>query len=662
MENVNSFDIFDTLLARNVKTPTDIFNIIETKFPYPNFKDIRLKAQSISNNTSENIYYHFKLLTNETHEMINKLRKFELQTEMENTIPIVSNILKIRYGDIIVSDMYLSHDEIISLLNYHSINPNIKLYVSPGGKSDGTMWSKLTKQYVINNHIGDNKHSDIIMPSKFGIKGIYTEIHIFSRLEEILLEKERDLTIFLRRFRLMNPYNETSLEYKIYDYQIKYNIPLLLFMCKKLYNILVEENRHKVLFLSRDGCLIYKLFSFLYPQFTSYYFYSSRVINNNYTDEYVNYLKEIYNVNDCLLFDLHGSFSSGRKLFMNTFGCLPRIFIFDLSCNEMYYDKISYITHKSNIIETFNQDLIGTLIDYKYNKPINIPTETPLRYIKIMHNTVEEFIKYTTDKSIIIDSPLFDNDDFWKQYYENVVINVPVIFYNLFQHHGRTLTKLANKYECDKGNQSYCAHNYTIKYQEIISELLYQNLRSNNLNNMDLLEIGLNSFIKNDIPSLMMWNEYFNNNINITGFDIDISLLKFKYLLDNINIVIGDQSNIDSLSQLKTKTYDIIIDDGYHASKHQIITFKTLWSIVKSGGVYIIEDLHYQPEVETCIKTKYLFEQWKQGNWIESEYIQNDDIQKIKEEIESINFYDSCSKNWGDSVRNAFVYIKKNKM
>ena len=34
MNEVTSFDIFDTLLARTVENPTDIFDIIEKNFPY----------------------------------------------------------------------------------------------------------------------------------------------------------------------------------------------------------------------------------------------------------------------------------------------------------------------------------------------------------------------------------------------------------------------------------------------------------------------------------------------------------------------------------------------------------------------------------------------------------------------------------------------------
>jgi hypothetical protein len=156
----------------------------------------------------------------------------------------------------------------------------------------------------------------------------------------------------------------------------------------------------------------------------------------------------------------------------------------------------------------------------------------------------------------------------------------------------------------------------------------------------------------------MLWNDYFNRNINITGFDIDSRFLNFNKI-DNVDIKIGDQSNETDLLQLKDKYYDVIIDDGYHATKHQQITFKTLWSNIKPGGYFIIEDLHYQPYIENVMKTKELFENWKNNNWVDTEYITSNEIELIRKDIDSIHFYDSKSTLWGDSVKNAFVYIKK---
>jgi hypothetical protein len=302
----------------------------------------------------------------------------------------------------------------------------------------------------------------------------------------------------------------------------------------------------------------------------------------------------------------------------------------------------------------------GSLVDFKNNTPIHMPTETPLKYIKVMHDTMDQFISYISDKTIITHSAIFENDDFWKDYYINVVKKVEIICNNISGHDANMLTALANKYSSDKGNTYKCAHYYTLKYQEIISQILQEKVICQNYENMNLLEIGLNRDDTTSIPSLMMWNDYFNKNIHITGFDIDPNFTKFIGQNDNIEIVIGDQSNQNDLAKLKTKNYDIIIDDGSHISQHQQISFKELWESVKPGGYYVIENLHYQPIEETCVKTKYMFEQWKTGNWMETEYIKNENIQKIQKEIDSIQFYNSQSTLWGDKINNTLVYIKKN--
>lgn len=656
MREINSFDIFDTLLARTVENPTDIFDIIEKQFPYNNFKNLRLQSQNQSNDTMDSIYDEFKKITNESDENLKKLREFELTTEMENTIPIFSNISKIKDGDIFVSDMYLSSNEIRKLLDYHNINKNTELFVSSGGKRDGTMWEDLIQKYKINSHYGDNYHSDIMMSSRYGINGIYTESHKFTSFESHLIQNnEFELCKQIRKFRLANPYDENTIEYEIYERQISFNIPTLLFICNKLNEILINENRNTVLFLSRDGCLLIKLFSHLYPQYKSIYLHSSRIINIDYNDDYISYLKKNYDKDSCILFDLHGSFNSGRQLFTSVFGHLPRIFIFDISYIQNYYSGMTYITNHSNKIEEFNQDYKGTLVQFIDNDDIRAPTEHPIKYIDLIHSIFDSFVKYFDVN--LKNNSIFNDNDFFKKYYIETICNSKPILTNQFDF--MNLTQLANKYNSDKGNQFLCAHHYTPMYEQIFNDILNTKLNKKDFSTFDLLEIGLMiPKAQESIPSLMMWNDFFNNNINITGFDIDTRFLKFNGG-QNINIKIGDQSNEHDLLQLKDKNYDVIIDDGYHASKHQQITFKTLWQNVKPGGYFIIEDLHYQPISESCVKTKELFENWSKDNWMETEYINSDEIQIIKKDIESIEFYDSKSTRWGDAVKNAFVYIKK---
>ncbi len=101
-----------------------------------------------------------------------------------------------------------------------------------------------------------------------------------------------------------------------------------------------------------------------------------------------------------------------------------------------------------------------------------------------------------------------------------------------------------------------------------------------------LLEIGVG-----DGGSLYMWKEYFSSG-HIVGIDIDPSKKKFQG--EGIEIYIGDQVNSDFLKEIEGKygQFDIVIDDGGHQMKQQITSFKTLFPLLREGGVYVIEDLH----------------------------------------------------------------------
>ena len=46
--DIISFDIFDTLITRKVYSPEDIFSIIDEHFKIKNFKENRIKADSVA--------------------------------------------------------------------------------------------------------------------------------------------------------------------------------------------------------------------------------------------------------------------------------------------------------------------------------------------------------------------------------------------------------------------------------------------------------------------------------------------------------------------------------------------------------------------------------------------------------------------------------------
>ena len=145
-----------------------------------------------------------------------------------------------------------------------------------------------------------------------------------------------------------------------------------------------------------------------------------------------------------------------------------------------------------------------------------------------------------------------------------------------------TLNSIGLKYNTDKA----FLHNFCNFYEQNLNE-----------NVLKLWEIGIL-----DGASLQMWSEYYPN-AEITGFDIeDKSSLE---LHNNVNVQLLDQGDKQQLEKLanENKNIDIIIDDGSHIINHQIMTFELLFNSLKSGGQYIIEDLHTSTDLH--IKGNY---------------------------------------------------------
>jgi len=102
-----------------------------------------------------------------------------------------------------------------------------------------------------------------------------------------------------------------------------------------------------------------------------------------------------------------------------------------------------------------------------------------------------------------------------------------------------------------------------------------------------MLEIGVSQG-----GSLQMWKHYFGSKVKIYGIDIDPKCKQFEE--ENVEIFIGSQSDRTFLRGIKAKipAVDILIDDGGHTMKQQIVTFEELFDHIKEDGVYVCEDLH----------------------------------------------------------------------
>lgn len=137
------------------------------------------------------------------------------------------------------------------------------------------------------------------------------------------------------------------------------------------------------------------------------------------------------------------------------------------------------------------------------------------------------------------------------------------------------LDRLAVEAGADK---STLFHNYTEVYADYFGKIRDRKLT--------FLEIGIY-----EGASVKLWEKYFPN---ADLHFIDITPAYIKYSSDRSKYHFIDQTDRSGLQAMASAygPFDIIIDDGGHTMEQQLTSFQELFSHVKSGGMYIIEDLH----------------------------------------------------------------------
>src|SRR5262245_25644812 len=106
----------------------------------------------------------------------------------------------------------------------------------------------------------------------------------------------------------------------------------------------------------------------------------------------------------------------------------------------------------------------------------------------------------------------------------------------------------------------------------------------------------------------------------------------------------------------------VIIDDASHASHHQQISLACLFPRLSTGGLYFIEDLHYQPphlEVENVPKTRYFLAALQRREHPHSPFVSPPDLERLTREIADIRFFDSMDYTGGLESADALAVIIK---
>lgn len=146
--------------------------------------------------------------------------------------------------------------------------------------------------------------------------------------------------------------------------------------------------------------------------------------------------------------------------------------------------------------------------------------------------------------------------------------------------------------------------------------------------------------------SLRLWRRYFPF-ARIVGVDINLSSV------DGCEVIQADQSKDEDLIRVAQNIdqADLIIDDGSHRMRDQQRTFYILFKALRSGGLFVLEDLHtsiecLMPSKSWCnwgdptkTTTLNMLNEYIATGKIRSDYLTEEECRYLEENIRSVEVF-----------------------
>lgn len=292
-----SFDMFDTLIIRNVPMPEDVFELIKIKYErmHPenslksDFAVLRREAEKLARKknkengkkeiTLKEIYHSIDELEETVKQ---ELLQIEIETECAVCQPnyevkaFFEQLVKQGYSVIITSDMYLPETVIKDILKKCGYLSYTALYVSSKygeTKAAGTLFDRVLLDFQIKSqqllHIGDHCRADYWIPKQKGIQTFlyrktWKQPQFFKMLRGTKkhFSKEQQLQFQMLQRIMINCSAKRDQNEKI-GYEIL--APLLLGYTMWLKKEIGRSKADSLVFLAREGALLKRAFETLYP-------------------------------------------------------------------------------------------------------------------------------------------------------------------------------------------------------------------------------------------------------------------------------------------------------------------------------------------------------------------------------------------------------------
>lgn len=324
-----SFDVFDTLLYRPFKSPSDMFEFMSEEvrlicnLPSMDFRAARRAAEKAAFEAAiargdgetriDEIYQAFAEQTGVGQELAERVQQLEMQMEMDILYPRLSGFKAFNEARslgkriIIISDMYLPRDFLEAILKKNGYEGYDRFYVSSEArvkKHNGRLFDHVLADLNVDPktilHVGDNVAADVVRAKERGIKPFHLvkASEVFAECDSFTTPWSRDeerhsldwkmiLAVAGNRFH-DNPYlpHRRGTLFCGDPWRLGYygQGPMLLGYTKWLMEKAIRDGVNRLYFLSRDGLIMKEAYDRIaenYPDAPSshYLLCSRRAVN-----------------------------------------------------------------------------------------------------------------------------------------------------------------------------------------------------------------------------------------------------------------------------------------------------------------------------------------------------------------------------------------------
>lgn len=431
--DVITFDVYDTLIQRNVLKPSDVFLYEYGKTG----KILRILAEMLARKESAS----GEVTLDDIYRFLpyDRKREVEFEKRIYQANPFylrIYNRIKDKKKIYAISDMYLDSAVIKDILHRAGFDIDI-VYVSceySCSKKNGALFRKFLKKEGLSSkkvlHIGDNRQSDSWGAAKAGIKGI-------------CIPKDRNLLAYRKSNRdnyelnafINHGLNRISNPAERIGYEVVG--PIIYEFCRWIHDRYEHYGFERLFFLARDMHFTYQVYRKLFPKDKADYLYISRKsldFAKGNSDEFCKYLKaegcygnvaivdtgwcgsaqvqiEKYAKKICSKTDVGGLYLGTKAAY--------RIYKRSRRSNSCFYSKL-YEQFKCTLFPPFLETLIGSSEEqvkgYEEGKPVFAERSTPEMTNEIKRGAEKFVMEYAPTgkriakkEAVIAFERMFDN-------------------------------------------------------------------------------------------------------------------------------------------------------------------------------------------------------------------------------------------------------------